>query len=392
MIDWNFDQGRLDYFQFDELKKIACALAQMDGMKQPVRRGTDTVRKILKGYSDLPFSAPSNYFVWRNYGRVFECQLLATANKGHILATDLCKKIASDPDSIDPDDYFSHFARNFYYSSPIFSGYSTTGQQAFPVVAIIKFLISQKLQGKSYITIDEIISHLISNSVTGLESIAFYSKLAKNTPTKAVNTRQLRELVIFISQFSFLKWDNPKLYIEIESKDELLAIENSLKPVLNLRNGDAALEILAMGSGFGSNTLGNITLNQISSTEEEFTEGSKIRVTHLRTERSSKLKALYFKHTSQPEVCRSCSADTARRYPWASHVIELHHLLPLSSPVRVEKGTTSLKDLVGLCPSCHRATHLYYSTWFKKRGVKDFSSYTEAVGVFHQAKSQIVLP
>ena len=86
-----------------------------------------------------------------------------------------------------------------------------------------------------------------------------------------------------------------------------------------------------------------------------------------------------------------CYVDTAIRYPWADHVIELHHLLPLASPVRVGNQTTSLKDLVGLCPSCHRATHKFYSKWFKENKVKDFASHEQAINVYNDIKKQIVL-
>lgn len=391
MMEWRFDQGRLDYFQFDELKKIARALASIDGIKKPVSGEPDTIRKVLAQYSSLPF-APSNYFVWRNYGRVFECLLLATEVKGHILATDLCKKLAAEPDDMDSDDFLAHFVRNFYYSSPIFQGYSPTDPQVFPCVAIIKFLISEYLvKGKNYVNIDEIGGYLIANKVTGLEDIGFYSTLKKRSLSASVDLRQVRELVKFISQFSFLKWNNPAIYLEVANKQELHAIEQRLKPVLNIREKIPGVEILQMGKGFAINAISALTLSQIESAEEvEFTEGRKVRVTHLRSERSSKLKELYFAHTNQPEYCRMCDLDTAKKYPWTPFVIELHHLLPLASPVRVEKGTTSVKDLVGLCPTCHRATHSYYSKWFKTKGVKDFRSYAEAIDVYKEAKSQVV--
>lgn len=79
-------------------------------------------------------------------------------------------------------------------------------------------------------------------------------------------------------------------------------------------------------------------------------------------------------------------------YPWTDHVIELHHLLPLASPVRVESTGTSLNDLVGICPSCHRATHKYYSLWFRQNNVRDFRSYEEAYQVYLNTKNSIVLP
>src|SRR5262249_42762355 len=152
--------------------------------------------------------------------------------------------------------------------------------------------------------------------------------------------RQLRELISFVSQFSFLKWDRPRLYLEVSSKTEAHEIEQALSPIRNPRLDDAGKEILQLGEGFET-MLGAITIKTIESIDQEFTEGSKTRVTHLRTERSAELKRLYFDETDKPEVCDMCSMDTPGQYPWTEHVIELHHLLPLSSPVRVEKGTTS---------------------------------------------------
>jgi hypothetical protein len=390
MLAWRFDQGRLDYFQVDEIKRIACALAEMDGMGKPGKGDPDTIRAILSKYSTLQFK-PADYYVWRNYGRVFECMMLATVIKGHILVTDLCRKIASSPDDMDSDDYLAHFARNFYYSSPIFEDYSHVGPQVFPAVAIIKYLISEYIvRGKNYITVDEIGSHLIANNVTGIEDLGHFAGLKKKALLAGTDLRQVRELVKVVSQFSFLKWDDPNLYLEVSNKEELYAIEKSLKPVLNIRKENAGEEILQMGQVLSASSLGTLTLHHIESIEEEFTEGKKVRVTHLRSERSSKLKGLYFAKTKRPELCRMCEIDTAKKYPWTSHVIELHHLLPLASPVRVEQGTTSIKDLVGLCPSCHRATHRYYSGWFKKNHVKDFRNYDEAVTVYEEAKSKVV--
>jgi len=188
-----------------------------------------------------------------------------------------------------------------------------------------------------------------------------------------------------------LKWDNPKLYLDVKNIKELHLIVDRLVPMMRVSDIDAGIEILQMGSNYEKDIIGTITLHQLESLDEEFTEGKKIRVTHLRAERSNKLKILYFAKEHHPQVCRMCEMDTAVRYPWSGHVIELHHLLPLASPIRVESGRTSLKDLVGLCPSCHRATHRYYSKWFKENKVKDFNSYEQAVSVYNDAKSRIIL-
>ncbi len=389
MTAWRFDQGRLNYFSFDEIRNIAFVLSQLDGTKKPSRGEPDTVRALLAQYTDLPF-LPTSYYVWRNYGRVFGAQLLATEIEGFIFATELCKKLASKTELMDSDDYFAHFAKNFYYSSPVFEDYSTSGLQIFPAIAIIKYLISTFINhGKDFISLDEIAQYLIANNITGTEDLAVFAKLTKKSIPANCDLRQLRELVQIISQFSFLKWSSPNLLLEVKDKHELYSIEQSLKPVINIRNLDKHKEILQMGNSLSSNTLGEITLRQVESLDEEFTEGKKIRVTHLRSERSLKLKNFYFETIQHPEVCRMCEIDTVKKYPWTAHVIELHHLLPLASPIRVENNTTSIKDLVGLCPSCHRATHKYYFNWFKSNKVKDFESYEQANNIYIEAKNLV---
>ncbi len=388
MALWRFDQGRLDYFQFDEIKRIALALMDVNGIPKP-NVGDDILRQALSTYSPRPF-APTNYTVWRNYKRVFGCLLLATEVAGRIVCTDLCKTLTNDAGEIDVDDYMRHFATNFYYPSPVFDGYNCFDQQIFPAVAIIKFLLSGYLvRGKNSITVDEINGYLIANDVTGLEPLNFYSTL-KQKQSQA-DLRQPRELIRFISQFSFLKWDNPNLYLEVTNKEEALQIEGLLSPTLTQRQAHPEAELLNLGSNFEGTDLGDLTISQINSIDTEFTEGSKIRATHLRTERSTKLKDFYFSNTLNPHICDMCAMDTEKRYPWADRIIELHHLLPLSSPARVDIGKTSIKDIAGICPSCHRATHKFYSKWLKGIGLKDFQNYEEARLVYDKAKQEIVL-
>lgn len=390
---WRFDQGRLEYFQLDEVRRLAKGLLTLDGQAQPSSENIDIVRKALNSVSNKDF-LPFHYQVWRNYGRVFETLLLATVKNKFILSTDLCKRMAEDED-FDPDDYLAYFAGNFYYPSPIFKDYDPNKTQVFPVVAIIKFLFSEYLtKGKANISIEDIFNYLIGNNVTGEENLIFYGGL-RNVNAYSLadqdSIRQVRELVRFISQFSFLKWERPYLHLEQKSPEDIRAIEQLLKPVKNIRKADPAEELLQMGGGRIQNGVGSLTMAEMSSSEEEFTEGKKIRVTHLRTERSTRLKSAYFRTTSQPTVCRMCNTDTVAKYPWTKHVIELHHLLPLSSPVRVENLKTSLSDLVGLCPSCHRATHRYHSIWFRSNGVNDFGSHAQAKMVYEEVKMKVVI-
>jgi hypothetical protein len=120
MTLWRSDRGRLDYFQFDEIRRIAAALAEIDGIPKP-GASDDILRQVLSKYATIPF-APANYTVWRNYKRVFGCLLLATDIADRIVCTDLCKILASDHGEIDIDDYLRHFSANFYYPSEPFAG------------------------------------------------------------------------------------------------------------------------------------------------------------------------------------------------------------------------------------------------------------------------------
>lgn len=388
MTIWRFDQGRLDYFQFDEIKHIACALTAVDGILKP-NIEHDFLRDSLGSFSARPF-APAHYTVWRNYKRVFGCQLLATEIAGKIVCTELCKLLAKAGEDIDIDDYMAHFVTHFYYPSPMFEGYTNIGPQTYPAIAVLKLLISQfLLTGKNFISIEDIGQKLIANGITGIEPLAYYSTLTSKPVN--VDMRQPRELVRFISQFSFLKWNNPNLYLEVASKDEALQIGDLLVPHMSTRNSDAGAEILNLGSHLVGTDLGDLTISQVNVMDSEFTEGSKIRARHLRTERSAKLKEFYFANISNPHFCNMCDMDTLKQYPWALRLVEIHHLLPLSSPVRVEGGTTSIKDVVGLCPTCHRATHKYYSKWLSENKQKDFGSYTEAINVYEEVKHQIIL-
>ena len=388
MTFWRFDQGRLDYFQFDEIRRIAIALAEIDGIPKPSVED-DILRHVLSKYTTRPF-APDYYTVWRNYKRVFGCLLLATEIDGRIVCTELCKILAADNGDIDVDDYLRHFSINFYYPSPIFEGYNTKDRQVFPVVSIIKLLISRYLSnGIAAISTEEIANYLIPNETTGTESIEFY--LGLNPQQFHNDFRQPRELIRFISQFSFLKWNSPNLYLELETNEDAFRILEFFEPQQHARHPLANAELLRMGSNFQGTDLGEFTVSQLNVIDTEFTEGSKIRVTHLRTERSVKLKDFYFANTKYPHICDMCTMDTVKRYPWADRIIELHHLLPLSSPVRVETGKTSISDIVGVCPSCHRATHKFYRGWLKANGLGDFQNYEEARHVYSEAKQEIVL-
>jgi hypothetical protein len=389
---WRWDQGRLKYFSLEKIRKIASVIVEIDGID--LTSNSDPMRSILEHVVGLPF-APSNYRVWRNYARVFKVLGLASKINNQLIATETCKSLVKTGDDfISYDDYIHYLGKVFYYPSPIFQNYDISSPQKFPFCAIIKLLIAKVFQsGKPYISIDDVFNLLISNNVTGTEEITYYTALQKK-PISPVRdqTRQVREMVIFVSQLSYLTWLDGKLFIDPTFIRSLTDKElNSIvTPVINKRDENQELEIQKIFGLITSDELGSIIKDSSSMDDLIFTEGKKIRVSHLRTERNRKVIDYYFKKTANKALCNVCNTEVRDRYPWVRNLIEVHHILPLSSPLQVDRNGTSMSDLVGLCPNCHRATHAYYRSYFSENNISDFQSNDHAKEVYSMVKSSFV--
>jgi predicted HNH restriction endonuclease len=198
-------------------------------------------------------------------------------------------------------------------------------------------------------------------------------------------------MIAVLGQIPFLKWENYSLSIDVSAlnRDFEVEIMTYATPQKRASRKEKDTEVLAQG-----------TMNEIppiidlpESRDEEisFIEGNRRRVTHLRIERSSRLRELYLSNKSDPTICNMCTMDTSITYPWSRFLIEVHHLLPLGSLLRVNASATSLEDVVGVCPSCHKATHQFYKAWLDTAGLEDFRSEEEAREVYLEAKQNIVL-
>jgi predicted HNH restriction endonuclease len=120
----------------------------------------------------------------------------------------------------------------------------------------------------------------------------------------------------------------------------------------------------------------------------EFIEGKRKRVEHFRVDRSPLLRKYYREKNNRP-VCHMCHMDVSAKYPWTDYLLDIHHLLPLSSSLAITTKGTSLQDIVGLCPTCHRSIHIYYTKWLRRKGQDDFLSRTEAMDVYVSATKEI---
>lgn len=386
---WRWDQGRLLYFQFDVLRDIAKVLVKFDNAD--ISHCEQLFRDTLVRETGMPF-LPEHYTIKRNYSRVFQCSFLARFMNNNLLASDICRDLANPDGSIKSvDDYLFNYISKFRFPFPAFDNYNATEQRVYPFCAILKYLIARRDLGiEAKLSLDDIFQYIIGNSCTGFEDIEYYKML---TPVaydySDTERRQLREMVIFISQLSVLKVYNGYLYLDAISdsaKDEML--DKFLQPENRFAKADRMEEFLEMTSFSHKIIIPTFEVFTSDPADIEFIEGNRKRVEHFRVERSGLLRK-YYKQVNPHPVCCACGTDMSQRYPWTDYMLDIHHLLPLASSVAISSKGTSLADIVGLCPSCHRAVHMYYRKWLKATGQSDFNSKQEAHDVFVQATKEI---
>lgn len=389
---WRWDQGRLGYFSFEILKKISECFVQLEGTELS-RELEPILRKSLTYHTGLEFPAGPNG-LWRNYARIFKCALLAVEINGSLRITDICRELGETNETVaDTDDYLSIWFSRFYFPSPAFQGYNTDSMPVFPLCAVLKYLLSHFLEnGNASLGIDDIFSLIIGNQCYGTEPLDHYLNLRRTNCSPGNGKRQVREMLIFASQASWLKWYGGRLHIDVLPGDlqNIEDLKSIIEPEIRERNSNPEHEILYLGR------VSDEIVKPISLTTREipedilFTEGRRRRVTHLRTERSPQLRRFFFSRRATT-MCDMCTCDTSYRYPWTDNLLEIHHLLPLSSAIAVTGVGTSLDDVVGLCPNCHRSVHVYYKRWFERNLTDDFESKEEAREVYQAAKEEVQL-
>ena len=388
IMKWRWDQGRLQYFGIDNVRAMAHVLVGLDGV--PVGRAAteDFLDTPLKQGTGLPFARPDNYPLWRNYKRVFECSMLASVLDGRLQVSEMCQRLATNPD-YGSDEFLYDFIPRFQYPYPAFEKEQQNEvREVYPFCAIGKLLVSAALLRKRGITLEDIFTKLIGNDATGTETLEQIARLPRTNYTpEGDEVRQLREMVAFISQLSFLKWTGDMLMLDMSS--EQLAEANNLDVLFAPRpvaDGVAPLfyRMTALDAGLPK----PYSALPASLDDQLFLEGGKTRIAHLRIERSPLLRRMFINLNPEP-LCDACERDMREVYPWTSYMIEIHHLLPLGSPLTVQLSGTSLEDVAGLCPNCHKSVHSYYGKWLSSKGQRDFRSKDEAKEVYHMVQMEI---
>lgn len=386
---WRWDQGRLLYFQFDVLREIAKVLVKFDNTD--ITQCKDLFRDTLVKETGMPF-LPAGYTIKRNYSRVFQCSFLANFVENKLIVTDICRDLAKvDGAQKSVDDYLFNYISRFRFPFPAFDNYNTKEERVYPFCAILKFLLSRREIGlEAKVSLDDIFKYIIANKCTGREDISYYTNLSVKSYTYTdTERRQLREMVIFVSQLSILKVYDGFLYLDALNENARKEVLNVfLNPENRVPQNDRIKEFYEMTSISQKIIIPTFEVFTADPADIEFLEGNKKRVEHFRVERSSLLRKYYRQVNPTPHCC-ACGTDMNIKYPWTDYLIEIHHLLPLSSTVAISNRGTSLADIVGLCPSCHRAVHMYYRKWLRANNQSDFKTKQEAHDVFIQATREI---
>jgi hypothetical protein len=196
-------------------------------------------------------------------------------------------------------------------------------------------------------------------------------------------------MLIFMSQLSILKVRSGHLYLDTDNEyaiNEML--ERCLTPIETPPCTQRTDEFLFMTKLSNNIVVPAFEIIATDILDVEFIEGRRKRVEHLKVERSPLLRRYFIERNKQP-ICSACKLNMGIRYPWTDYMLDIHHLLPLSSSIAITAQGTSLSDIVGLCPSCHRAIHSYYRQWLHANHQDDFSSKIEAKDVFVKAVKEI---
>jgi hypothetical protein len=407
-VTWHWDQGREAYWRYENIRAMAVALTTLEGrsLQRDRRRGHrgDPLNEMRR-MTGLRFAANStdpSYTIWRQYARVFRSALLATKIGNRLTVTDIARRVAGlGGQALTIDEYLGALARRFYCPSPAFGSYHPTSTRVYPVCVLVRYLISRfKNTGEASISLPEVFSLLIGNDCVGDEPMSFYQTIPVTQHTAADNeeSRQVREMIRFFSQFSFLHWDGVRLHFDTHSLAPgfLEEIYEFFQPLMLQRQERSELELLELGrvTGLAAASLPASLELPLIEDDLQFLEGRKIRVTHLVTERNPRLRTAFLNRLAQqqnPVLCDMCTLDLKFRYPWTITMLEIHHLLPLAAPAEVRAGGTSLDDLVAACPNCHRGVHSFYRLYLHDKEKPDFDSRAEARDVYLEAKGKIQL-
>ncbi len=378
---WQWEQGRLGYFQFDELRKIAKFAASND-----LRM---TERASLEAATGLPFPPDTQeYKPWRNYGRLFQLVLIVAPDEGSGSTVTEVGKLLAEGGKITTDDYFHFLARAVTDPSPAFSNWNPEAEFRYPLLFALRFLLARATQGEFTTLISQIIGVYEAKRYCGDENQTDFLRIIDLDVKPRKEYRQAAESLKVVAQISYLTATKNEITVSLNPEDAASLFQD-LAPVSGPRQIRRTDELLRIAKLFPS-AQAELDLNFPATVMDDakqagFEEGGRVKRTHLTIERNWKIRSAFFEANPSCD-CDFCGMDTRLTYPWMSKVLDIHHLLPLCSGIRTSTAGTLLEDLVANCPSCHRAVHGYYDKWLRKYGQTDFIDAHQSKQVYREAK------
>jgi hypothetical protein len=297
------------------------------------------------------------------------------------------------------DKYLHFLVSAFTEPSPALEGWKTTAEFRYSLLFSLKYLLTKVAIGQDSITsLDEIIGAYRISGFDGTEDDEQFISIMRNDSSykdsgRSVASRlrrQALESLKVISQISYLHIKSGEIIVTL-NREDAHNIFKDLFEISGPRANDREAEIRRLAALFRDGST-NITFDYPNTIVEEvvesgFREGSKVKKTHITIERNNRLRKEFFL-VRPTAICDVCTLDTAKTYPWTERIVDLHHLLPLSSGTRVEATGTTFDDLVPVCPNCHRAIHRFYDVWLDGNNKKDFKDTREARAVYQEMKNQ----
>ena len=387
---WHWDQGRLAYFQFDALRQIASFVKAND---------FKTANRVqLLTETGLTFQAPPTHSPWRNYSRILKLCLLVSEVNGLAQPTPVAD-VLSQPGLITCDEYLHFLVSAFTEPSPALEGWQPTAEFRYSLLFSLKYLLTKVAIGQNSITsLDEIIGAYRISGFDGTEDDEQFISIMRTDSSykdsgRSVESnlrRQALESLKVISQISYLHIKSGEIIVTL-NREDAHNIFKDLFEISGPRANDREAEIRRLAALFRDGST-NTTFDYPNTIVDEvvesgFREGSKVKKTHVTIERNNRLRKEFFL-VRPTAICDVCTLDTAKTYPWTERIVDLHHLLPLSSGTRVEATGTTFDDLVPVCPNCHRAIHRFYDVWLDGNNKKDFKDTREARAVYQEMKNQ----
>ena len=303
---WSWDQGRMQYFQFDNLRRMADFIVKQDFKRCP--------REVICHHTGLEF-LPVTYSPWRNYSRIYKlCLLVREDEDGNAKPTKIAH-ILAQLGTITCDEYMHFLVKTTSSPTPALSAWknlSAKQELRYPLCFSLKYLLAKTAQFDMDTTsIDELIGAYCQTGFSGRETATEFCNIIQNWASypDAISNRnsayrQARESLKFITQISYLHSAGGNITVSL-AREDAIEIFHTLDPISgDPYSEDGNAEIQRLASLFETdNEYAPPELeykNTISSDVQEsgFAEGSKVKKTHIVIERNSKLRHLFFQQKS----------------------------------------------------------------------------------------------